>query len=258
VKSNIEKGNDLESYVQYVYSVLLNLKGENIIVSKKADMQDVFGVTHNIDVFYQFEKANIQHKVAFECKNWNTPVTKEKVAAFVKIIEDIKGVVGVIVSNKGYQSGAQQYANAHRIITLTIEQLPNILDLLSMQITKYFLPNKEDIGEPFWTIMELNEVGEINGNYYSMQPNEQGHQNGIALFFSKIDAEIHLSKMPDKKKWAVRGLRQYNLKAILEFSKKIHDYTFYIVRSIVTIQDSNYMVQKLNDKKLQKEYLHIK
>ena len=70
MKSNIEKGNDLESYVQYVYSVLLNLKGENIIVSKKADMQDVFGVTHNIDVFYQFEKANIQHKVAFECKNW--------------------------------------------------------------------------------------------------------------------------------------------------------------------------------------------
>ena len=144
------------------------------------------------------------------------------------------------------------------IISLTIEQLTNILDLLSMQITKYFLPNKEDIGEPFWTIMELNEVGEINGNYYSMQPNEQGHQNGIALFFSKIDAEIHLSKMPDRKKWAVRGLRQYNLKAILEFSKKIHDYTFYIVRSIVTIQDSNYMVQKLNDKKLQKEYLHIK
>ena len=167
---------------------------------------------NQVDVFYQFEKANIQHKVAFECKNWNTPVTKEKVAAFVKIIEDIKGVVGVIVSNKGYQSGAQQYANAHRIITLTTEQLPNILDLLSMQITKYFLPNKEDIGEPFWTIMELNEVGEINGNYYSMQPNEQGHQNGIALFFSKIDAEIHLSKMPDKKNGQLEDLGNIILK----------------------------------------------
>ncbi len=258
MKSSVEKGNDLESYVKYVYSVLVNLKGENIIVSKKADIQDVLGVNHNIDVFYQFEKAGIQHKVAFECKNWNTPVTKEKVAAFAKIVEDIKGVVGVMVSNKGYQSGAKQYANANRIITLTTDELPNILDLLGMQITKYFLPSEEDIGEPFWTLMELNEDGKINGNYCSIQPDEQGHKNGIALFFSKVDAEIHLSKMPDKRKWTVRGLRQYNIKAILEFSKKIHDYTFYIVRSVVTIQDSNYMVQKLNDKKLQKEYLHIK
>lgn len=249
MKSNIEKGNDLESYVKYVYSVLLNLKGENIIVSKKADIQDVF---------YQFEKAGIQHKVAFECKNWNTAVTKEKVAAFAKIIEDIKGVVGVMVSNKGYQTGAQQYANANRIMTLTTDQLPNILDLLRMKISKYFLPNKEDIGEPFGTLMELDEDGKINGNYYSMEPNEQGHKNGIALFFSKVDAKIHLSKMPDRQKWTLIGLRQYHLKAILEFSKKIHDYPFYIVRSVVAIEYSDYMVQKLDDKKLQKEYLHIK
>lgn len=59
-------------------------------------------------------------------------------------------------------------------------------------------------------------------------------------------------------RWTVRGLRQYNLKAILELSKKIHEYTFYIVRNIVTIQDNNYNVQKLNSEKLQKEYLHIK
>lgn len=256
--NNIEKGNDLESYVEYVYSVLLNLKGDNIIVSKKADIQDVFGITHNIDVFYQFEKAGIPHKVAFECKNWNTSVSKEKVAAFAQIVGDMKGTVGIMVSNKGYQSGATKYANAHRIITLKTDELPNILDLLSMQITKYFLPSSEDIGEPFWTLMQLNEDGNINGNYCSIGPNEEGHKNGIALFVSKIDAETHLKKLPDRVKWTVRGLRQYNLKAILEFSKKIHDYTFYIVRSIVTNLDSNYTVQKLNDKKLEKEYLHIK
>lgn len=258
MKNNIEKGNELESYVTYVYSVLVNLKGENIIVSKKADIQDVFGVKHNIDVFYQFEKAGIPHKVAFECKNWNTPVTKEKVAAFAQIIGDIKGTVGVIVSNKGYQSGAKEYANVHRIITLATDELPNILDLLRMQITKYFLPDAGDIGEPFWTLMQLDEDGNINGNYYSIVPTEEGHKNGIALFVSKIDAETHLKKLPDRAKWTVRGLRQYNLKAILEFSKKIHDFTFYVIRSIVTDQNSNYMVQKLNDQKLEKEYLYIR
>lgn len=256
--NNTEKGNSLEEYVKYVYSILLNLKGENIIVSKKADIQDVFGVTHNIDVFYQFEKAGILHKVAFECKNWNTAVTKEKVAAFAQIVGDMKGTIGVMVSNKGYQSGAKEYAKAHRIITLKTDELPNILDLLSMQITKYFLPSSEDIGEPFWTLMQLDEDGKINGNYYSMLPEEEGHKNGIALFISKIDAETHLNKLPDRINWTVRGLRQYNLKAILEFSKKIHDYTFYVVRNIVTNLDSKYMVQQLNDKKLEAEYLHIK
>ena len=257
MKNNVEKGNDLESYVKYVYSVLLNLKGENIIVSKKADLQDVYGVTHNIDVFYQFEKVGITHKVAFECKNWNTAVTKEKVAAFAKIIEDIKGVVGVMVSNKGYQSGAKQYATANRILTLTTDELPNILDLLSMQITKYFLPYKEDIGEPFWTLMELDDKGQITGSYYTPQKDDNGNDI-LLLMFSKKQAEelIEFRRIP-KTKYTPRGLRQYHLKGMLAFMKQ-HKVVFAVLPPYVPKNTPEGAFFIKNVQEIENEFLIVK
>ena len=50
----MQLGAELESYIQYVYEVMLNLKGESILVSKNAIMVGKSNVKHEIDVFYRF------------------------------------------------------------------------------------------------------------------------------------------------------------------------------------------------------------
>jgi len=249
----MKPGTELESYVKYVYETMLNLKGENIIVSKNAIISGNSGAKHEVDVFYQFEKANIIHKVALECKDTTTAVPKGKVQEFFGKIEDINNLIGIMVSKNGYQSGAITYAKAKGILLLNSSDLPNIPDLLSQQISKFFLPESCDIGEPFWAIMEIDDDNQVNGNYYLM-PNLDGHEKGIALFMCKIEAEIHLNNLPDKHRWNVRGLRQYHLKGIVSWSK-IHKNYFYIVLSIAVPNQKGYMVRKVKSNILEKEYL---
>lgn len=216
----MKAGSELESYVKYVYETILNLKGENIVVSKNTTIFGNTGAKHEIDVFYQFTKANITHKVALECKDTENAVPKGKVQEFFAKIEDIPNIIGVMVSKNGYQSGAKTYADGKGILLLTSADLPTIFDLLSNQINKFFLPDENDIGEPFWTLMELDDDGNISGSYYSPQKDDQGN-SVILLMFSKKQANelIEFRKIP-KNKYTVRGLRQYHLKGMLLFIEK--------------------------------------
>ncbi|GIN74783.1 hypothetical protein J14TS2_52580 [Bacillus sp. J14TS2] len=102
------KGDRLESLIQYVYQVLSDHSDKEIEVKNKEEIVGKSGVSHNIDVYYQFDLNGITHKVIFECKNWDNKVPKEKVLAFKGILEDIPNSVGVMVSAKGFQSGAKQ------------------------------------------------------------------------------------------------------------------------------------------------------
>jgi len=45
------KGKTFESYVQFVYSTLLNLKDEGVVVSSNAMLKGRSGAKHEIDVF---------------------------------------------------------------------------------------------------------------------------------------------------------------------------------------------------------------
>ena len=210
----------LESYVQYVYEIILNLKGGNIVVSKNAIMIGTTGVKHEIDVYYQFDKANISHKVAIECKDHSRAISKGLVQEFYAKIEDLNNIVGVIVSKNGYQSGAKEYAKAKGIISLTSQDLPTIPDLLSKQIHKFFLPDKTDIGEPFWTIMEVLNDGNVTGNYYTPHKDDKG-RTIIMLFFSKKHANEFISFTNiSNSEYQVRGLRQYHLKGMFPFLEK--------------------------------------
>jgi hypothetical protein len=151
IRKKLFKENELEQYVKYVYETLLNLKGENIIVSTNAILIGRTGAKHEIDIFYQFSKAGITHKVAIECKDRKEALAKGEVQEFFGKIEDISNIIGVIVARNGFQSGAEIYGKYKGILLLKTNELPTILDLISKKITKFFLPDTNDIGEPFWT-----------------------------------------------------------------------------------------------------------
>jgi predicted RecB family endonuclease len=121
------KGIEFEEYVRDIYSMLLNLKDEGVIVSQITIVRGKSGEDYQIDVYYEFLRAGIRHRVIIKCKDWKSPVKKETINALELKMRDITGVVGVIISRNGYQSGAKQFADNQGIFALA----PRLIAVLS-------------------------------------------------------------------------------------------------------------------------------
>lgn len=107
---------EYERFTQEVYQQLLNCRHLNIAnVQHNIKLEGRSGCKHQIDVYWGYEKDGVKHRVAIECKNYSKHVPKEKVCAFHSKISDLDCVEGIMVSKKGFQSGAIQYAKAYGI-----------------------------------------------------------------------------------------------------------------------------------------------
>jgi hypothetical protein len=171
-----------EERVEHIYSVLLNLKGEKVSVSRDVKLIGRDGLIHQFDVYYAFTRAGVNHRVAIECRDKSRPLDKDAVMAFKSKVSDIPGLQGLMVSAKGYQSGAKKYAEDNGIIALTMDELPGAGSILAMRLENAICPTTDDVGEPFWSIYEIDEDGEANGNHYGKEINGRP---GVLLFFSK-------------------------------------------------------------------------
>lgn len=107
---------EYERFAQEVYQQLLSCQHPNIvIVQHNIKLEGRSGCKHQIDVYLEYEKDGVNHRVAIECKNYNRRVYKEKACAFKGVLIDLDGVEGIMASKKGFQSGAKQYAKAYGI-----------------------------------------------------------------------------------------------------------------------------------------------
>ncbi len=203
-----------EEQVKNIYSVLLNMKDEGILVSRNTTLFSNSGIPHQIDVYYEFKKADLVHKVAIECKNTQRPVDKGKVQEFESKIRDLNNVIGVMVSANGYQDNAKKFADQKGLIALEFSQLPTMVSLIGKRIKTVALPDETYIGEPFWTIMEVRN-GETTGTYFTN--NHPGvNKHLIPLVYSEIYAQqIMKQAQLNPKQWAVRGLPLYSLRAFI-------------------------------------------
>lgn len=74
---------------------------------------------HDIDVCATFLRSGILCTWVIECKLWKTRVPKEKVLALKSLIDDLGADRGIIVSEAGFQPGAQDAARGANITLLT-------------------------------------------------------------------------------------------------------------------------------------------
>ena len=79
----MKAGKELENYVQFVYQKLLDFMDEGAMVSSNVSVIGKSGVKHEFDVYYEFQHLNMRHRIAIECKDWNTPVSKGEVGEFL-------------------------------------------------------------------------------------------------------------------------------------------------------------------------------
>lgn len=75
--------------------------------------------THDIDVYATFQRSGILCTWVIECKFWKRRVPKEKVLALKTLIDDLGADRGIIISEKGFQPGAQDAARGTNITLVT-------------------------------------------------------------------------------------------------------------------------------------------
>ncbi|MEE9682374.1 restriction endonuclease [Lelliottia amnigena] len=258
----IETPKDLESYMQYVYSCLLNLQNEGVVVSRRAVLKGK-STNHEIDVFYQFERAGVTHKVAIECKYLSRPVEKKDVMIFRGRLEDIGNIQGIMVSKLGYQKGAYEYARHYDIELKSIDDIPNLNIITAEQAKAGGLPSKQTIGQPFWILME-KYLDNVDAIYYGIEDGYDGKAM-IPLFLSKRDAIKFLNTKKLQKKFAIRGLNQRNLEVLIGFGK-IRKWNFYLMPSPYGIKNTggviippdavkdHYLISEITEKEYSDEY----
>ncbi|MCD7978099.1 MAG: restriction endonuclease [Tannerellaceae bacterium] len=200
------KGRALEDYVEHVYQFLLDLEAhpddDPVILSRNVRFAKN-GYTSEFDIYYEFTKAGLRHKVAIECKNHADPVSIGEVREFYAKLHDLQ-VIGMMVSNSGFQSGAKTYGAEKEILLLTTEELPSLFQVIAQRLRQVFLPSRHIKGEPFYILME-HAGGMLTGNYHSVT--YPGGKNCMLLFLSRKLGLDYLRRTKETD-LLVRGLKQ--------------------------------------------------
>ena len=116
---------EYEKFAQEIYQGLLNEESIKAIqVQHNVKLRGKSGQLHQVDVYWEYEHAGVNHKVAIECKNYNKPVSVGKVRDFYGVLSDLNNVNGIMVTKVGYQKGAKEFAT-HYGINLKELRLPN-------------------------------------------------------------------------------------------------------------------------------------
>ena len=105
-----------EQFTQHVYQKLVNndvLKPTT--VQHNVKLKGRSGCEHQIDVYWEYEIAGNLHRVAIECKNYDSLVPVGKVRDFHGVLSDLNNVNGIMVSKRGFQEGAKKFAGEHGI-----------------------------------------------------------------------------------------------------------------------------------------------
>lgn len=118
-----KKGTEYELFVKEVYECLNKADGlTDVDIRHDVKLTGVAGVEHQIDVFWTFKRGGVSYRVAVECKDYKSHVSKEKIEAFHLILNDIGNVYRIFVSKMGFQSGAREYASKYGIQLMEIRQ----------------------------------------------------------------------------------------------------------------------------------------
>jgi hypothetical protein len=117
----MNKNTNYETFARDVYQKLLAQDGLTVEVLHDQVIQGN-AAKHQIDVFWEFSFAGVNHKVAIECKNYNKSVSIGKVRDFKSVLEDIGNTNGIMVTTKGFQKGAIEFAEHYKIKLIVLRE----------------------------------------------------------------------------------------------------------------------------------------
>lgn len=171
---------EYERFTQEIYQQLVDSDVvKATTVQHNVKLTGRSGQKHQIDVYWEYEIAGNKHKVAIECKNYNKSVPLSVVQGFKGVLDDLNGVNGIIVTKKGFQSGAKQYAKEWGISLKELRTLGR---------------GESIIGE-----IEFNTHCEIRHTLYKVDE-EWALQHGMN--FSRYKRTLDLMSISNDNKWS--------------------------------------------------------
>lgn len=90
------------------------------VIEQRRKLKGRSGQLYEIDLSYRFHVAGVEYLTVIECKCWNHPVGRDIVSAFKAVTDDISAHKGIVVTTKGFQSGAIEAAGAYGIALLKV------------------------------------------------------------------------------------------------------------------------------------------
>ena len=111
---------EFEKYCKEIlsgYAERESLQDFTITHDKKVKTDDG---TYQIDIYAEFTALGARFKVICECKRYNNPISREKVAVLFDKIRAIGAQKGILLSTAEFQSGAIQYAKKHGIALIQV------------------------------------------------------------------------------------------------------------------------------------------
>src|SRR5262249_6895222 len=78
---------------------------------------------HRLDVSVRFTRFGLKQHWIIECKFWNRPVPKERVEVLKSITGELGADRGILIAERGHQSGAYEAATLTNITLTTLAKL---------------------------------------------------------------------------------------------------------------------------------------
>ena len=204
---------NFERFTQYVYQKLVNndvLKPTKVMHNVK--LKGKSGCEHQIDVYWEYEIAGNLHRVAIECKNYDSLVPVGKVRDFQGVLSDLNNVNGIMVSKKGFQEGAKKYA-AEYGISLKELRRPGWNDIIGSITTVVQTETRHTLYlfDDEWVKVHNVNLDKIRNSYASFQ-------------FEKADYWKAATHLPiETKDHYIRNARGKIVSSLEELEKQLPD-----------------------------------
>ena len=106
-----------ELLAQNIFEQIVNQNAVNTIKVDHNVILQGKTVSHQIDVYWEFEKGGIKYTTVVQTKDWDTPLNLGELLKFKGVLDDLPAQPrGVLVTRTGYQTGAREFAQKHGII----------------------------------------------------------------------------------------------------------------------------------------------
>lgn len=161
--------------------------------------------THAIDVLVKSQHAGFEVTWLVECKKWNTRVSKLHVLALREIVADTGADRGILLSERGFQSGAIEAANLTnvQVTSLAESRVDSEHQISAMRLREIFDRN-EACKVAYWDLPKADRID------HDLRPDvgEWGYSGTVVM--SAVD-EILAKSLRGRYPFELEGMPFYML-----------------------------------------------
>lgn len=202
---------------------------------------------HTVDVYFEFVQMNNLERTIIKIIE-GTEVTDKDIWDFACILKDLHFFAKGILYYDDRLSGEAKKAAEMANIDLKKFDLLNEVKENALSAIKVMLPDADEVGDPFWVVMEITPNGDENTGNYTMIA------GGILLFLSKKQANSYCSKLKERAR--VFGISQNHLKILVNLQEKGLAPDFNIVfPEFEQTEEDSIVCCNISHEKLEKIYL---